>query len=145
MQAYDVALKRILTRPDSLLLAELAGSSAVRWLNVEAPLVRNLRVDLLGELPDGELVQIEFQSRNEKHFPLRMAEYLFSIGVRHRRLPRQIVMYIGKAPMRMKDRIEGPDFSVRFHLVDARNLDGERLLATQPRRQCNCDPDQARR
>jgi hypothetical protein len=102
----------------------------MRWMNVEAPLVRNLRVDLLGELPDGELVQIEFQSRNERHFPLRMAEYLFSIGLRHARLPRQIVLYVGEAPMRMKDRIEGPDYSVRFHLVDARNLDGERLLAS---------------
>ncbi len=30
----------------------------------------------------------------------------------------------------MKDRIKGPDVSVRFHLVDIRDLDGERLLAS---------------
>jgi hypothetical protein len=130
LHEYDVALKHILMRDGSTLLAALTGSSSLRWLNVEAPLVRNLRVDLLGETPNGDLVQIEFQSRNERHFPLRMAEYLFSIGALHGRLPRQIVLYVGDEPMRMKDRIEGPDYSVRFHLVDARDLDGERLLAS---------------
>jgi hypothetical protein len=68
-----------------------------------------------------------FQSRNKRYFPC--AEYLFSIGVCHGRLP-QIVLYVGEKPMRMKDRIEGSDYSVRFHLVDARDLDGARLLAS---------------
>jgi hypothetical protein len=52
MHEYD-ALKRILTRPGSVLLSAPTGSPSLRWLNVEAPLVRNLRVDLLGESPDG--------------------------------------------------------------------------------------------
>jgi hypothetical protein len=58
------------------------------------------------------------------------AEYLFEIGLRYGRLPRQVALYIGEAPLRMKDRVEGPDLSVRFHLVDIRDLDGERLLAS---------------
>jgi hypothetical protein len=66
MQEYDVALKRILTRPGSALLAALTGEVQLRWLNVEMPAVRNLRMDLLGESDDGDLVQIELQSRNEK-------------------------------------------------------------------------------
>jgi hypothetical protein len=81
-------------------------------------------------LPDASLVHIELQSRNEKDFPLRMAEYLFGIGRQYGRLPRQVTLYVGEAPLRMKDRFEGPDFSVRFHLVDIRDLDGERLLAS---------------
>jgi hypothetical protein len=98
---------------------------------VEAPKVSNRRVDLLGELPDGNLVHIEVQSRNEKDFPLRMAEYLFGIGLRYGRLPRQVVLYVGEAPMRMKDRVEGPDVSVRFHIFDIRDLDGERAAVYQ--------------
>jgi predicted transposase YdaD len=102
----------------------------MRWINVEAPKVSNRRVDLLGELPDENLVHIELQSRNEKDFPLRMAEYLFGIGRQYGRLPRQVALYVGEAPLRMKDRIESPDVSVRFHLVEIRDLDGERLLAS---------------
>jgi predicted transposase YdaD len=130
MHEYDAALKNILTRPGSSILAQLTGASSLRWINVETPKVSNRRVDLLGELPDGNLVHIELQSRNEKDFPLRMAEYLFGIGRQYGRLPRQVVLYVGEAPLRMKDRVEGPDVSVRFHLVDIRDLDGERLLAS---------------
>jgi len=128
MHEYDVALKNILTRPGSSVLAQLTGASSLKWINVEAPKVSNRRVDLLGELPDGNLVHIELQSRNERDFPLRMAEYLFGIGRRYGRLPRQVVLYVGQAPLRMQDRIEGPDVSLRFHLVDIRDLDGEQLL-----------------
>jgi uncharacterized protein DUF4351 len=66
MHEYDVALKNILTRPGSSVLAQLTGASSLKWINVEAPKVSNRRVDLLGELPDGSLVHIELQSRNEK-------------------------------------------------------------------------------
>jgi len=131
MQEYDVALKRILTRPGSALLAALTGKAELRWLNVEMPAVRNLRVDLLGESTDGELVQIELQSRNEKRFEFRMGEYLFGSGRRDGRLPRQIVLYVGEAPLRMKSAIKGPDLFYRFHIVDIRDLDGEALLASR--------------
>jgi hypothetical protein len=130
MHEYDVALKNILTRPGSSVLAQLTGASSLKWINVEAPKVSNRRVDLLGELPDGNLVHIELQSRNEKDFPLRMAEYLFGIGRKYGRLPRQVALYVGEAPLRMKECVEGPNVSVRFHLVDIRDLDGERLLAS---------------
>jgi predicted transposase YdaD len=128
MHEYDVALKNILTRPGSSALAQLTGASSLKWLNVEAPKVSNRRVDLLGELPDGNLVHIELQSRNEKDFPLRMAEYLFGIRRQYGRLSRQVVLYVGEAPLLMQDRFVGPDVSVRFHLVDIRDLDGEQLL-----------------
>jgi hypothetical protein len=130
MHEYDVALKNILTRPGSSILAQLTGASSLRWINVEAPKVTNRRVDRLGELPDRNLVHIELQSRNEKDFPLRMAEYLFGIGRQYGRLPRQVALYVGEAPLRMKDRVDGPGVSVRFHLVDIRDLDGKELLAS---------------
>jgi hypothetical protein len=72
------------------LLSALTGLPSLHWLNVEAPLVRNLRVDLLGETADGDLVHIELQSRNEKDFPLRMGEYSFGVALRHGRLPGQV-------------------------------------------------------
>jgi predicted transposase YdaD len=39
-------------------------------------------------------------------------------------------LYVGEAPLGMKDRVESPGVSVSFHLVDIRDLDGERLLAS---------------
>jgi hypothetical protein len=76
------------------------------------------------------LVHIELQSRNEKDFPLRMGEYSFGVALRHGRLPRQVALYVGAEPLRMKNEIVGPGWAFRFHLVDVRDLDGEALLAS---------------
>jgi hypothetical protein len=127
---YDVALKRILTRPGSALLADLTGSGELRWLNVELPRVNNPRVDLLAELPGGDLVHFEFQSRNEGRFALRMAEYAFAIARRYGRFPRQIALYLGSRPLRMKNSLAAADLKFRFNLVNVRELDGEPLLAS---------------
>jgi hypothetical protein len=92
--------------------------------------VRNLRVDMLGAFEDGELAEIEFQSTNTDDLPIRMGEYLFAIGRIHGRMPRQIVLYVGDPPMRMPNSIAGEDFWLRYRLIDARDLDGEALLAS---------------
>jgi hypothetical protein len=88
-------------------------------------------VDLLGESPDGELLHIELQSRNEKNFPLRMGEYSFGVALRHGRLPRQVALYTDAEPLRMRNEIAGPGGVFRFDLVDIRELDGEILLASE--------------
>jgi hypothetical protein len=130
MHEYDVALKRVIMRPCSALLTQLTGAPALNWLNVETPIVRNLRVDLFGQRPAGDLVQIEFQSRNERNFALRMAAYRFSLGLLHNQVPRQIVLYVGDEPMNLESQLQGPEYDVRFCLIDARDLDGESLLAS---------------
>lgn len=113
------------------MLSALTGASSLRWLNVETPLVRNLRVDLLGETADGELIHIELQSKNDATFPLRMGEYSFAVALRHGRLPRQVALYVGSDTLRIKNEIEGPGGVFRFHLTDIRELDGELLLASK--------------
>ena len=131
MHEYDVTLKSILTRPGSALLNALTGTSSLRWLNVEAPQVNNRRVDLLGESPKGDLVHIELQARNEKDFSLRMGEYLFGIARRYKRIPRQVALYVGERPLRMKASVEGSGWTYRFRLVDIRDLNGDHLLASE--------------
>jgi predicted transposase YdaD len=130
MHEYDVAMKNILTRPGSALLFALTGCSELNWLNVELPKVNNLRVDLLGARPNGQLIHFEFQSRNDAALPNRMGEYLFAIRRRYRRLPRQIVLYVGEKPMRKNNSLAGPDLAYRFHMLDIRDLDGNTFLAS---------------
>jgi hypothetical protein len=125
------ALTRILTRPGSASLFALTGATGLRWLSVELPKVNNLRVDLLGARPDGELVHLEFQSRNRRDLLFRMGEYRFAIARRYARLPRQIVLYVGEKLLRMTSSIKDEDTTYRFHLVDIRDLDGGTLPASK--------------
>src|ERR1035438_1629594 len=63
MQEYDVALKLLLQGSASLTMRALTGTAIAKWLDVELPKVQNLRLDLLGETVDGDLIHLELQSR----------------------------------------------------------------------------------
>jgi hypothetical protein len=128
MQEYDVALKLLLRKSASVALRELTGVAVETWLDVELPKVQNLRVDLLGETGDGALIHVELQSTNEKAMPLRMAEYYLGIYRLLARFPRQLCLYIGKAPLQMQSELRCPDLSFRYAIVDIRSLDGDRLM-----------------
>jgi hypothetical protein len=99
-----------------------------RWLNVEIPVVRHRRADLLGETAAGELVHIELQSTNHAQMALRMLEYATAIRRKFRRFPRQVVLYVGSEPLRMKGRLTGPGLKYRCRFADIRDLDAGPLL-----------------
>ncbi len=136
MHEYDIALKQLLQASSGSLIAGWAGVPAIaRWLNVEFGQVQSRRADLLGETENGRLVHIELQSRNDPDMALRMAEYALSIYRQLRRPVRQIVFYVGQAPLNMPALLDlsepgdsGAVFS--YELVDARNLESAPLLAS---------------
>jgi hypothetical protein len=131
MQEYDVALKLLLQGPATLTMRELTGTAIAKWLDVELPKVQNLRLDLLGETADGGLVHLELQSSNDAAMPLRMIEYCLGVRRLFGQFPRQILVYVGEAPMRMESKLRGPDLSFEYRLIDIRTLDGDRLLESE--------------
>ena len=131
MQEYDVALKTLLKGSAALTLRALTGTAVAKWLDVELPKVRkaqNLRLDLLGQTAGGQLIHIELQSGNDAAMPFRMIEYCLGIQRRFGQFPRQILLYVGEAPMHMQNELRGPDLSFQYGLIDIRTLDGDRLL-----------------
>ena len=129
MQKYDITLKLLFQSRPARALRDLTGKEIAHWLNVEFPRFHMPRVDLLGETTDGELLQIELQSMNDPAMALRMAEYRLAIYRRHKRFPRQIVVYVGPKPMAMSCELPGL-VGFRYELVDMREVDGDRLLAS---------------
>jgi hypothetical protein len=128
MQEYDVTLKLLLQGSATLTMHELTGTVVTKWLNVELPKVRNLRLDLLGETADGGLVHVELQSGNDAAMPLRMAEYCLAIFRQYGQFPRQVVLYVGEPALSMKSELRGPGVMFGYRLIDIRTLDGDRLL-----------------
>jgi len=60
-----------------------------------------------------------------------MAEYSLAIYRRFRRFPQQVVLYVGRTPLRMPESIESASLSFRCRVVDIRQLDGEALLVSE--------------
>jgi predicted transposase YdaD len=127
MHDYDIAFKLVLQSVD-LAMRELAGATVARWLSVELPEVRNTRVDLLGQTETGELLHIELQSSNDPRMSLRMAEYCLRVLRLFGKFPRQVLVYVDQAPLKMEAELNGPGLRYSYRLVDIRELDGERLL-----------------
>jgi hypothetical protein len=132
MQEYDVALKLLLRGSAKLTMRELTGTSVETWLDVElSKVVQNTRVDLLGETEAKGLVHLELQSGNDATMPLRMAEYCLGVFRLFGRFPRQVLLYVGEAPLRMESELRGDDVWFRYRAVDIRDLDGDRLLESR--------------
>jgi hypothetical protein len=128
MQEYDVALKVLLQGQARRTISELTGSGIARWLDVELPKVQNLRLDLLGGTVADDLIHLELQSGNDAGMPLRMAEYCLGVYRLFGRFPRQVLLYVGEAPLRMATKLSGGGLSFEYQAVDIRSLDGDQLL-----------------
>lgn len=134
MQGYDIVMKRLLQRS----VERVTGIAVVQWLPTELPAVQNLRMDLLGETEAKELIQIEVQSSNDERLPFRMLEYLVLIARSHgNRMARQILLYVGREPLRIKDRFEWDSGVARYGLIDMREVDAEPFLkSVEPSDMC---------
>jgi predicted transposase YdaD len=128
MQKYYAALKSVLTRGSSGFLSGVIGVDMATFLNVDLPDARSRRPDLLGEARDGTLFHVELQSTNDPRMAFRMLDYLVAIEREYGRIPRQLVLYVGRAPMKMENRIVAGGLSFEFRMVDIRSFDGEQLL-----------------
>ena len=119
MHEYDVTLKLLLRGSARETMRELAGVSIEKWLNVELPKFQNQRVDLLGEAGDQSLVHLELQSGNDPQMAIRMAEYAFGVYRLFGKFPRQILVYVGEAQLRMQTELDGPGLSFRYDMMYA--------------------------
>ncbi len=128
MHEYDIALKNVIRRLSGRVLESLTGFAIERWHNVELPEVRSLRADIIGETSDGRIVHLELQSSNDADMALRMAEYALAIYRALRQFPEQIVLYVGREPLRMPGNLTGSALSFRCRMVDMREWDGDALL-----------------
>ncbi len=126
-QQFDVAIKEILLEAIET-LRQIGVSEVRRWINVELPSTRNPRVDLLGETEDGRLVQVELQAHNDPSMALRMLEYATAIRRRYGRMPRQVVVYVGREPMRMEPRLLEEGLAFVYELLDFRSLNADLLI-----------------
>jgi predicted transposase YdaD len=127
----DALLKVLLQQSSPEVYRQLQIDPVCEWLNVDLPRVENRRVDLLGRTASGRLIHIEFQSANDPHMPLRMAEYGLSILRKYGEFPEQLVIYIGNDPLRMDREFRTEGLHCCYHLVDVRDLQSAQLLASK--------------
>jgi len=59
-----------------------------------------------------------------------MLEYLVHVNRLHKRVPRQILLYVGRERLRMDNQFRWADGQAGFTLIDMRDVDGDPLVAS---------------
>ena len=129
---YDAVVKDLFQKDRPTLLGMLAGPAEVlEFLQSEFPIVQERVADLVLALSDESILHLEFQSTNHAQMPLRVGIYgLLAVQKHRRKRIRQVVIYMGEAPMRMQDRLDLGGIRVEYQLIDIREFDAEQLIAS---------------
>jgi len=128
-QEFDVTFKLLFRHSRGVLTRMLFGEVA-EWPNVEQPVVRNQRPDLLARSSNGILRHVEIQTSNDAKIPLRMLDYYVGF---HRVLGEhveQTLLYVGREPLRMDAAFISPSTRHEFKILNLREMDGSALLAS---------------
>ncbi len=127
-QKFDIALKDIIKDVPGTFLKLLTGYETGKFIDVQFPDIQLREADIVIEAPDGELIHIEIQSTNDAMMLERMYLYSAFIYNQHKRLPIQIVLYIGNKPLNMTHSMGAGLINYAYRLIDIRNFDGDPLI-----------------
>ncbi|WP_040334900.1 hypothetical protein [Candidatus Magnetobacterium casense] len=127
-QKYDIVLKDIVKDAPRRFLKLLTGYDTGKFIDIQFPDIQIREVDILIELPDSNIAHIEMQSSNDSDMLGRMYLYSGFIYNQYKKLPLQIVLYIGNKPLNMKSSMKFKRIKYSYELIDARTLDGNQLI-----------------
>ncbi|WP_156033232.1 hypothetical protein [Candidatus Magnetobacterium casense] len=127
-QKFDIALKDIIKDVPGTFLKLLTGYETGKFIDVQFPDIQLREADIVIEAPDGEIIHIEIQSTNDAIMLERMYLYSAFIYNQHKRLPIQIVLYVGNKPLNMKHSMGAGLINYAYRLIDIRNFDGDPLI-----------------
>jgi hypothetical protein len=97
-------------------------------LSTEEQRIEDRRSDLLAKVTaaHGEsfILHLEIQNNNDRDMPVRMLRYLTDIKLAHPGYAvHQCLVYIGAAPIKMRNSLDSPQLSYHYDLVDMRDID----------------------
>ena len=116
--------------PDRLLKLLVQGR-AREVLSPELSSVRARRPDLVVWLEDGRLFHLELQSTPDPNLDWRMLEYYLIFRRDLRVEPEQIVLFVGREPLRRAGIIEEAALRFRYKVIYIRDLPAEEMLASE--------------
>jgi len=129
---YDVSLKALfLSEGDGIMRRLLFGGKVIEFLATEQPQVFNHRADLVVRTEDRSLHHVEFQTFNEAGFALRMLEYYAYLVRVYKQHVSQVVLYLGREPLRLEAAYTSPSIDFRFEIVNLCEFDAGPLLASE--------------
>ena len=101
-------------------------------LSTEDQRIEDRRSDLLAKVVSAQgdtfILHLEIQNDNDRVMPVRMLRYLTDIKLAHpKHRIHQCLVYIGAAPVNMRNTLASPQLSYHYDLIDMRDIDYQTL------------------
>ncbi|MBF0345567.1 MAG: hypothetical protein HQL06_15235 [Nitrospirae bacterium] len=125
---YGLTLKTILKDIPKRFFKMLNGFEDSRFLDVQLPFVEYRQPDLLMELPDNSLLHVELQSSNDSNMEWRMHDYFCMIYHQYKKVPKQLLLYVGDKELRMGKGIELECLQFKYRSMDIREINCVELM-----------------
>lgn len=127
MGTYDLNLKNIFDSDGTEIIANLFGKKVVNQQSTDLLLGVPRFADDWYELDDGRFLHLEFQSTNHPAMGWRMINYRTAMAFAKSKWTkpfelRQIVIYFGDGPLRMKRKFSEYGLSSSYEVYDIREL-----------------------
>ena len=128
---YDRTIREIFQDLPPTFVELLTNKKAKKLLETKYPKVEEKQADLVVLLHDNTIFHLELQLSDDKSMPLRMLYYALLIENKHKKFPKQMVLYLGEKEIKTPNTIKNEKLSFSYDIKYIKDLDCEILINSE--------------
>ena len=128
MGVYDKTLRELFQDIPYKLIEMLTKQGIKKVLDSHFPQVEEREADLVVELENGDIFHLEIQSVNDSYMPKRMLYYFLLIDKVYKKIPIQMVLYVGNENNRIANGLDFKNLKYNYQVVNIKEIDCKELL-----------------
>jgi len=128
---YDRTIREIFQDLPPTFVELLTNKKAKKLLETKYPKVEEKQADLVVLLHDNIIFHLELQLSDDKSMPRRMLYYALLIENKHKKFPKQMVLYLGGKELNTPNNINNENLSYSYDIKYIKELDCNILINSE--------------
>jgi predicted transposase/invertase (TIGR01784 family) len=128
---YDRTLREIFQTIPKGMIKLLTGSEPKELLDTSFPKVEEKEADIIVKLENGDIFHLEIQLRDDKDMPKRMLYYYLLIEKVHKKIPKQMVLYLAEDKDEITHNIKNKNLNFSYEIKYISDIDCQTLIESE--------------
>jgi predicted transposase/invertase (TIGR01784 family) len=125
---YDRTLREIFQTIPKGIIKLLTGYEAKELLDTSFPKVEEKEADIIVKLENGDIFHLEIQLKDDKDMPRRMLYYYLLIEKVHKKIPKQMVLYLAEEKDKITHKIKNKNLNFTYEIRYISDIDCQTLI-----------------
>jgi predicted transposase YdaD len=131
-QDFDIVLKDLFVEIFLPFISKILGIKMENIVQIDTTIKRTQerRIDFACKVLEGDehIIQIEFQTQNDRKMHYRMLNYYETLSSIEGLPVNQLLIYVGKDKLTMRNNIEHPSLKFNYKIIDISSIDYHQLV-----------------